>query len=203
LGHPQFPLPRGSRQGPAAPGRHFRYRDCLLKGCEQRFRPVHPQSRYCSDQCGREAQRWRCLRASRTWRASELGQMRRREQARRYRRRIPLVVLPESFFTAGPAEPELSPVTPPLPAPAAVPEVRAGQRPGSKSNDFSWRWCARPGCYVVFPVRSAFLPQRFCSGVCRRALRNVLDREAHYRQRRRDGDRPVHRRSRPAAERPP
>ena len=139
------------------------------------------------------------------------GKACRREQAQRYRRRIPLVVLPESLFTAGPAEPERSPESPALSAPAEAsvlpapeaPEAREGQRPALKSDDFSLRWCERPGCYEWFAVAWALSPQRFCSSGCRQALRNVLDREARYRQRRRDGDRPLQRRSRPASMRPP
>ena len=155
--------------------------------------------------------RWRGRQASRAWRASAQGKACRREQAQRYRRRIPLVVLPESLFTAGPAEPERSPESPALSAPAEAsvlpapeaPEAREGQRPALKSDDFSLRWCERPGCYEWFAVAWALSPQRFCSSGCRRALRNVLDREARYRQRRRDGDRPLQRRSRPASMRPP
>ena len=84
------------------PARHFRSRRCLLKGCEQWFRPIRPQSRYCSDACRRQARRWRCRQAGRAWRASEHGKARRREQCRRSRRRIPLIILPESFFAAPP-----------------------------------------------------------------------------------------------------
>jgi hypothetical protein len=196
LGQAQFPLPIGSGQAPQALAGHFRCRHCLLKGCTRCYRPVHPQSRYCSAECRREAQRWRRRQASRTWRASELGKDRRREQSRRYRRRIPLVVLPESFFAHESTVPTVPPVDP-------TPEPREGQRPASNFADFLLRWCARPGCYVVFAVRSALSPQRFCSCGCQRALRNVLDREARYRQRRRDGYRPVRRRSRPASTGPP
>jgi hypothetical protein len=56
---------------------------------------------------------------------------------------------------------------------------------------------------VVFAVGSVWSPKRFCSSGCRRALRNVLDREARYRQRRRDRDRFARQRSRPASTRPP
>lgn len=196
MGHPQFPRSTGREQGAQAPTNHFRCRRCLLKGCERCYRPIHPQSRYCSDACGREAQRWRRCRASRVWRASDLGKISRREQARRYRRRIPLVVLPESFFANESTMPTVPPVDP-------TPDARVGQRPASNFADSSLRWCARPGCYAVFPVRSPLSPQRFCSCDCRRALRNVLDREARYRQRRRQGYHPPRRRSRPASERPP
>lgn len=199
LGQSQFPPRAEAGQEPPAPARHFRCRHCLLKGCERCFRPTHPQSRYCNAACHQEAQRWRRRQASRTWRASELGKARRREQCQRYRRRIALVVLPESYFAAGSAKSEVPVVT----TSSEVRETREGQRPASKSDDFSWRWCERPGCYVGFAVRSVLSPQRFCSCGCRRALRNVLDREQRYRQRRREGYRPSSRRARPASTGPP
>jgi len=199
LGQSQFPPGAEAGQEPLGPARHFRCRRCLLKGCEQRFRPTHPQSRYCSDACRRHARRWRRCRASRSWRASELGKDRRREQCRRYRRRIPLVVLPESYFATGSVKPEV----PAVATSSEAPQTREGQRPASKSDDFSVRPCERPGCYVWFAVASAWSPQRFCSSGCRRALRNVLDREARYRRRRREGYRPPRRRSQPAPPRPP
>jgi len=108
-------------------------------------------------------------------------------------------VLPESYFSTEPAEP----VQPSLAIPIPPPEGREGQRPASNFEDFSLRWCVRPGCYEVFVVRSGYSLQRFCSCGCRRALRNVLEREFRYRQRRRNGDRPRRQRSRPAPSRPP
>jgi len=39
--------------------RRPRKRVCLLKGCEGRFWPVHPLTRYCSPECREEARRWR------------------------------------------------------------------------------------------------------------------------------------------------
>ncbi len=170
-------------QGPIAQARSYRCRRCLLKGCEQFFRPNYPQSRYCSEACRVAARRWRGRRASRTWRASDWGKVRRREQSRRYRRRIPLVVL--SACPSLPAEAEASSAR------------REGQRPAPNSKDCSMRRCERPGCYEVFAVAWDQSGRRFCSSLCRRALRNVLDREARYRRRRRKGFRPRRQRARP------
>jgi hypothetical protein len=192
LGPLQYSVPGGPSQGVPGPARPHGCRRCLLKGCERFYRPTHPQSRYCSVPCRLEARRWRRRQASRTWRSSEAGQRCRREQARRYRRRIPLIVLPE---------PRAMETTTPDPTP--VPEAREGQRPGTIPQDFSVRACPRPGCYAVFAVASVWSPRRFCSSACRRALRNVLDREARYRRRRRQGFRPRRRRSRPSPPRPP
>ena len=67
--------------------RRPRTRFCLLKGCEQRFRPVHPLTRYCSKRCRKEARRWREWKARHRYRQSEAGKRKRRAQSRRYRMR--------------------------------------------------------------------------------------------------------------------
>ena len=186
MGSLQYSVRGGPPQGAPGPGHPRPGRRCLLKGCERFYRPSQPQSRYCSDACRRDARRWRRRQASRTWRASAAGQRCRREQARRYRRRIPLIVLSEPSTTeAGDCVP------PPVSA------AREGQRPATILQDVSLRPCQRPGCYEVFTVTSAWSSQRFCSCECRRALRNVLEREERYRRRRRAGYRPQRQRSRP------
>ena len=67
--------------------RRPRMRACLLKECEQRFRPVHPLTRYCSEECREQARRWREWKARRQYRQSEAGKQKRRAQSRRYRLR--------------------------------------------------------------------------------------------------------------------
>ena len=67
--------------------RRPRRRVCLLKGCERRFRPVHPLTRYCSQECREEARRWRAWKARHRYRQSEWGKQKRRAQSRRYRMR--------------------------------------------------------------------------------------------------------------------
>jgi hypothetical protein len=69
--------------------RRPRKRVCLLKGCEGRFRPVHPLTRYCSQECREEARRWREWKARHRYRQSEGGKQKRRAQSRRYRMRRP------------------------------------------------------------------------------------------------------------------
>ena len=188
LGSPQYPVCCTPGQDSSAPARHFRRRRCLLKGCERSYRPTHPQSRYCSDACRTAARRWRRRQASRTWRVSAAGKVRRRQQCRRYRRRLPLVVLAEPPPVSSP------PLQPAPPAPAPPTAACEGQRPATFPQDFSVRSCQRPGCYQCFSVSSDWSPQRFCCGLCRQALRRVLDREARYRRRRRQGFRPPRRR---------
>jgi hypothetical protein len=67
--------------------RRPRGRACLQKGCERRFRPLHPRTRYCSEECREEAQRWREWKARHHYRQSEGGKQKRRAQSRRYRLR--------------------------------------------------------------------------------------------------------------------
>ena len=38
--------------------RRPRMRRCLLKGCEERFRPRQVRQRYCGKQCREEARKW-------------------------------------------------------------------------------------------------------------------------------------------------
>ena len=156
----QHVLRRG--QESCRPGRARR---CLLKGCERWFEPAYPQSRYCSDDCAASARRWRSVWASRRYRASDGGRVRRREQNRRYRQRRRELELAAASAEAAAA--------------------REGQRPGPGGEDFCERMCARPGCYVTFVVKHEARYRRFCSVACRLALRRVLDREWRYRQRRR------------------
>lgn len=67
--------------------RRPRSRACLLKGCERRFRPAHPLTRYCSEECREEARQWREWKAQHHYRQSEGGKQKRRAQSRRYRLR--------------------------------------------------------------------------------------------------------------------
>jgi hypothetical protein len=191
LGPLEYPVRRGPAQGVAVPARLSRCRRCLLKGCERFFRPARPQSRYCSTTCCHAARRWRRWQASRRWRASAAGKARRREQCRRARQRIPLVVLPELPLVPEPVVPSPSVTGPPAPA------ACEGQRPATIPEKFAPQTCQRPGCYAVFVLRPRSPQQRFCSRSCRQALRRVLDRERRWRRRRRQGIRPRRLRSRP------
>jgi hypothetical protein len=132
-----------------------RTRRCLLKGCEQRFRPEHARARYCGLQCRTEAQAWRQWKARRVYRATVKGRTKRNGQSRRYRERRetplasaigavarPARVIPRTFFAAS---------------------------------------CDRPGCYECFVRRARSPLQRFCSRACRRALERVWQRERRWR----------------------
>ena len=73
--------------GQARRVRRPRTRACLLKGCEHRFRPVHPLTRYCGEECREQARRWGEWKAQHHYRQSDGGKQKRREQSRRYRER--------------------------------------------------------------------------------------------------------------------
>ena len=141
-----------------------RRRACLLKGCERVFSPRHPLCRYCSWACRRAARRWSLWRAGRRYRATEGGRCRRRDQSRRYRQQA--------------AERRQE---------AAVASAReAGQKrsEGHQCLDFSKKCsCDRPGCYERFDIPRRSPLKRFCSYLCRCALRRVLEREARWRDR--------------------
>lgn len=163
---------------------HGRCRRCLLKGCEQSFRPRRPQSRYCSDRCRQLARRWRRWQASRRWRGTDQGRACRRRQGQRYRQRrqerVASVRPPPSIDE----EPPLNAVMTSAAQRTDDPGGREGQRPATISEDFDGHFCQRPGCYVYFALQARSPGQRFCSAQCRRALRRVLDREAKWRRRR-------------------
>jgi hypothetical protein len=169
VGPTQRASQRGGVQGAWRSRCSPRRRRCLLKGCEQSFLPSHPQSRYCSAACQAGARRWRLWRASRTYRTTDHGQSRRREQCRQYRQRV----------RARRAEQEAQPPSAPE-NPSA--EEREGQRPASVSEEFC---CARPGCYELFVCSSRSPLQKCCGSLCRQALRRVQQREARWRWRQR------------------
>jgi hypothetical protein len=138
-------------------GRQFiwRSRTCLLKGCERVFRPSHPRSRYCGDECRCAARRWSRAKAQQRHRATEKSRTTRRKQSCLYRLRY---------------KSRRKPV-------AALTEVgREGDHKPNKHNFL----CQRPGCYeLVLPSKRSPL-QKYCSKPCRHAMRRVLERERHW-----------------------
>jgi hypothetical protein len=68
--------------------RRPRLRRCLLKGCERRFRPQHPWSRYCGDECRSKALRWSQWKAQKRYRATGAGKEQRKAQSCRHRERM-------------------------------------------------------------------------------------------------------------------
>jgi hypothetical protein len=68
--------------------RGARLRRCLLKGCEQRFRPRHVHQRYCSAECREKVRKWSRWKAQQRYRETAAGQAKRNGQSRRYRERV-------------------------------------------------------------------------------------------------------------------
>ena len=65
-----------------------RTRRCLLKGCEQRFRPQRARQRYCSGPCREAARKWSRWKAQEKYRTTLAGKQKRNGQSRRYRERV-------------------------------------------------------------------------------------------------------------------
>lgn len=76
----------GGRQKRLA--RRPRSRRCLLKGCEQSFRPGQVRQRYCSEHCRQAARAWSRWKAQESYRATVAGKEKRNGQSRRYRERV-------------------------------------------------------------------------------------------------------------------
>jgi hypothetical protein len=68
--------------------RRPRMRQCLLKGCDQRFHPRQARQRYCSEGCREAARRWSRHKAQERYRETAAGQQKRNGQSRRYRERV-------------------------------------------------------------------------------------------------------------------
>jgi hypothetical protein len=105
MGHPESPTSHLENQ---EGGRHRRRacrprsRPCLLKGCEQHFRPRRARQRYCSEQCRKAARAWSRWKGQKRYRTTAAGKEKRNGQSRRYRQRVknrkqPIVeVVPEA-----------------------------------------------------------------------------------------------------------
>ena len=82
-GHPENQEGRRKRL-PRRP----RMRCCLLKGCEERFRPRQARQRYCSEECREAAREWSRWKAQERYRATRAGKQQRNGQSQRYRERV-------------------------------------------------------------------------------------------------------------------
>ncbi len=68
--------------------RRPRLRRCLLKGCDQRFRPRQARQRYCSQGCREAARKWARQKAQQRYRTTTAGKQKRNGQSQRYRERV-------------------------------------------------------------------------------------------------------------------
>ena len=157
MGPPQHLSKRSSAQARLC---RSGWRFCLLKECGCRFQPFCARSCYCSETCRTEARRWQLWKAQRRYRSSEKGQATRREQSRRWRARQR-----ENQQSA------------PKPRPEKGSEGHPNHPPRRLGKKLS---CDRPGCYEGFDRSSRSPWQRFCSALCRRALRLVRLRDKRW-----------------------
>jgi hypothetical protein len=91
MGPPENPtrqLEKQEAHGRKRQGGRPRPRQCLLKGCERRFRPKHARQRYCSPQCREAARAWSGWKARRVYRATAAAKQKRNRQSQRYRKRV-------------------------------------------------------------------------------------------------------------------
>lgn len=153
------PLQHDSLQsGVQAPVCCPRWRKCLLEGCGRRFIPSCGRRHYCSEACRDAARRWWQWKAQQQYRLSEKGRQCRREQSRRWRER---------------RREEGKPLKNPL-----ADEAR-GAGVGHQQEKIS---CDRPGCYAHVDASGRSPRQRFCSPLCRKALRSAWAREKRWRE---------------------
>jgi hypothetical protein len=87
--------PRKNQAAGRRKRRARRLRRCLLKGCEQRFRPRRACQQYCSEDCRKAARKWSRWKAQQKYRTTDGGKQKRNGQSRRYRERIKSRKLPE------------------------------------------------------------------------------------------------------------
>ena len=86
--HGERQAARAGRNERKRSSRRPRTRRCLLKGCEQRFRPRHARQRYCSDGCREAKRQWSEWKARQKYRGTAACKLKRNEQSRRYRERV-------------------------------------------------------------------------------------------------------------------
>ena len=137
-----------------------RRRRCLLRDCEQWFRPVDHGERFCSEACRAGWRAWRQWSAQQKYRRQPKGRSSRRAQSKRYRERVRCrVEATESI---------------------ADRDAREGHPPrGAAAGET----CSRPGCYERFQLTRRSPEQKFCSPSCRRALWRVWERERRWLER--------------------
>ncbi len=156
-----------------------RPRQCLLKGCERRFRPKHARQRYCSPQCREAARAWSGWKARRVYRATAAGKQKRERQSQRYRKRVKERKPPEkeavpeaarvisrNFFRWLLRPARLLRVLPAFAAIATATVLLAGvpacdgARLGTRATLAEAAWPALPSCWQAAPRAAAVKAKR-------------------------------------------
>lgn len=143
-------------------------RQCLRKGCENRYQPRQWNQSFCQEpDCQAEVRRWQSAKRQQKWRADDGNRRRQasRDRERRDKQRQ------QAQATADVAN---SPVTPPAPSQAGAP---------SRNLPLPKDFCDRPGCYEA--TRTSHRNHaKYCSNTCRQAMCSVRDRNRKRRMRR-------------------
>lgn len=139
---------------------------CLNERCERIFQPSHHLDRYCGSECLAEARRWQIRFANQSYRRSDGGKLRRKEQASRYRLNLKQRKASDEELQ----QVETGPAQPPDPP-------REGY---TKESSHEKSCCHRPGCYRRFTPPPQSPLKKFCSPRCRKALRRVILREREW-----------------------
>ena len=134
-----------------------RPRTCLGKGCDRRFEPRSWNHRYCHDpECRKRVKRWMDRKRQERRRSTEEGKRAHREAEKARRKRL-----------------------------KEEREEREKPRDGAASGRSRGHAaegqgiCDRPGCFLR-PKRAVNGQGRYCSHLCRTAVRRVLDRERKW-----------------------
>jgi hypothetical protein len=136
-------------------------RNCLRKGCANRFSPQRRYQRFCNEPlCSSELNRWRALKRQRRYRANPNN---RHKQAERERlRRLEKA---KAAKQSGGSEESPSP--------------KNYNRAWSRKTAVPKNFCDRPGCYDP-KVESTRNTPKYCGNSCRSAAHRVQHRDRKY-----------------------
>lgn len=143
-------------------------RQCLRKGCENRYQPRQWNQSFCQEpDCQAEVKRWQAAKRQQKWRADADNRRRQasRDRERREKQRQ------QAHATADVAD---SPETSPAPSQGGAP---------SRNLPLPKDFCDRPGCYDA--TRPSHRNQaKYCSNACRQAVLGARYRNRKWRARR-------------------
>jgi len=144
------------------------FRQCLRKGCENRYQPRQGNQCFCRDPvCRSEVRRWQAAKRQQRWRADADNRVR---QADRERIRRQLQRQQAQSSQLSPAVGDISLVVTSAAAAVAVSGVL------SRNSKIPKDFCDRPGCYE--PTRPSHRNRaKYCSNACQNAMQRVRDRQ--------------------------
>jgi hypothetical protein len=152
----------------------FTTRQCLRKGCENRYHPRQRNQRFCRDSfCQAEVKRWQAAKRQQKWRSDANNRIQQADRERLRREKLRLQAQASQLSAKADDVCDLTMADfEPVTLPPAL------SRNSSIPKDF----CDRPGCYE--PTRpSQRNPAKYCSNACRTAMQRVRDRDRKWRAR--------------------